>query len=141
MTIVGHLRNRTLEGSLREQLDTMRGFLPNHEPSDWLRGAFADVDLWPAACRHIRTGEMIGLPAIAPLWDGGAWCTPCAPVAFNLPEATEAQRCDRCRYEPCDIGGDKVWVHSILAGSILMMFGLCIDCLRKEAPHRIQESP
>lgn len=104
--------------------------LPHHEPSWWLRTRLADLRTrgdtrQTLACRHIVSGTQEALTA---LWLPQVMtCRDCA-AAFQLDDRA-AQICDRCGKRHDDTQ-PLAWRD----GGVLVLFGLCPPCHRREVP-------
>lgn len=118
---------------LADRFRNMPGYVADHEPTVWLRERVADVADWPPGCKHTRTGRNVAVPVIAPLWDRSLWCAVCASAA-RLPNGSPPDRqCDRCGRICAPALGDPIYPGSVQVGILLVVFGLCRDCHRKEA--------
>lgn len=123
-----HVDHENLIVQMAKHLNLIR----DHEASAWLLECIADMYAWPAGCMHTRTGQKSATPLIAPLWDRAVWCSTCAP-ASRPPIGSIADRtCDRCGHVCAVTLGDKIYPAAVLAGMVLVVFGLCRDCLRRE---------
>lgn len=104
--------------------------IDRHEPSAWLRGRIGELHTALTAgtftsCVHLRPATMAG----AALWKPGHLaCAACLDV-FRLDGANDLQ-CDRCAVV-CEA---TINPHMIAVGHVLLLYGLCDNCHRREVP-------
>lgn len=100
----------------------------NHEPSWWLRRRLAQIDQAALNGRVEVCGHRTpGVPPILALWaPDAAWCVRCAGAALRL-EGPENYQCDRC-----GVHADPIRVCTIAGRRVVVVFGLCAVCHRKE---------
>ncbi|HMM96714.1 hypothetical protein [Phycicoccus sp.] len=107
--------------------------IPNHEPSFWLRGRLVDLHTrWAAGqmlgCREVFAPTPDTLLVVA-LWMPEVMvCRSCAPEILKTAAASDLT-CDRCA--TCDRDTRSV---AILEQGVVVAFGLCPGCYRREIP-------
>jgi hypothetical protein len=73
-------------------------------------------------CLHLR------LPLVHVLWEPDCvTCVPCSPLLLPDPRDPENKTCDRCRRH---VPG--VVMGMVQTPAVVVMFGLCEDCRRRE---------
>ncbi|WP_353650090.1 hypothetical protein ABLG96_03820 [Nakamurella sp. A5-74] len=107
----------------------------DHEPTAWLRAQLQGIDDAQPGCRHIRTGRGVKLPAVFALWQPGfVTCHPCAAALLPATGSASDRTCDRCHRQCIPALGDPIHPAATQVGAILVLLGLCRQCLRREVP-------
>lgn len=126
-------RARTAPMTLAERLRTRlpAGFtqVPDHEPTFWLRARIADVLTRRGLFELNQCGHLnLGVVGVVALWDDArAVCTECVPT-LSVHGAAD-HTCDRCA-AVTPITHQHLTVP---AADLLVIFGLCPTCHRRES--------
>ncbi len=101
----------------------------DHEPSAWLRDRLTDLQRRYVSgqlrhCGHLAPWQQ----AVAPLWADVVTCGPCA--SQNRLSGDLDRTCDRCGI----VCRGPIHPCVTLFGPLLVCFGLCPSCQRREVP-------